>query len=233
MEMGDIMEQLNFTVPCLFGLEGLVGDELRRMGLLDVRVEDRRAHFTGSFFDMARANLLMQSAASSDMKVLGLVEVNAREAMERRIAGQSAGDDFQKLCALVEKAASAKKRNVAEREERIRARGAEIARAAREEAARVLERETGRLPDIRHEELLHTHVQRLESVMQSCSSQVWSVASAASVDMDAWRKEQERALDSWQETIVLRIMDAANRHADSLGYTGMFRQKNWKSFCVN
>lgn len=179
---------------------------------------------------MARANLLMQSAASSGMKVLGLVEVNAREAMERRIAGQSAGDDFQKLCALVEKAASAKKRNVAEREERIRARGAEIARAAREEAARVLERETGRLPDIRHEELLHTHVQRLESVMQSCSSQAWSVASAASVDMDAWRKEQERALDSWQETIVLRIMDAANRHADTLGYTGMFRQKNWKSF---
>ena len=54
------MEQLNFTVPCLFGLEGLVGDELRRMGLLDVRVEDRRAHFTGSFFDMARANLRLR-----------------------------------------------------------------------------------------------------------------------------------------------------------------------------
>ena len=60
MEMGDIMEQLNFTVPCLFGLEGLVGDELRRMGLLDVRVEDRRAHFTGSFLDMARANLRLR-----------------------------------------------------------------------------------------------------------------------------------------------------------------------------
>ena len=54
------MEQLNFTVPCLFGLEGLVGDELRRMGLSDVRVEDRRAHFTGSFFDMARANLRLR-----------------------------------------------------------------------------------------------------------------------------------------------------------------------------
>lgn len=60
MEMGDIMEQLNFTVPCLFGLEGLVGDELRRMGLSDVRVEDRRAHFTGSFLDMARANLRLR-----------------------------------------------------------------------------------------------------------------------------------------------------------------------------
>ena len=54
------MEQLNFTVPCLFGLEGLVGDELRRMGLSDVRVEDRRAHFTGSFLDMARANLRLR-----------------------------------------------------------------------------------------------------------------------------------------------------------------------------
>ena len=66
--------------------------------------------------------------------------------------------------------------------------------------------------------------------MKSCSSQAWSVVSAASVDVEAWRKEQERALDGWQETIVLRIMDAANKHADSLGYTGMFRAKNWKRF---
>lgn len=179
---------------------------------------------------MARAKLLMESAASCGMKVLGLLEVNAREAMEQRLAGRAGAEDFRRLCALVEKAASEKTKNAHTRDERIRERGAAIAALAREEAQKVRERELGRLPDIRHEELLHAHVQRLESVMQSCSSQVWSVASAASVDMDAWRKEQERALDSWQETIVLRIMDAANRHADSLGYTGMFRQKNWKSF---
>ena len=27
-----------FLIPCLFGLEGLVGDEVRKLGLSDVRV---------------------------------------------------------------------------------------------------------------------------------------------------------------------------------------------------
>ena len=54
------MEKFTFAVPCLFGLEGLVGEELRRMGLSEVRVEDRRAFFTGDFLDMARANLRLR-----------------------------------------------------------------------------------------------------------------------------------------------------------------------------
>ena len=28
---------LTYTIPCLFGLEGLVGDEARRLGLQEVR----------------------------------------------------------------------------------------------------------------------------------------------------------------------------------------------------
>lgn len=51
------MEQFTFAVPCLFGLEGLVGDELRRMAMENVRVEDRRVFFDGDFSQMARANL--------------------------------------------------------------------------------------------------------------------------------------------------------------------------------
>ena len=54
------MEQMTFAVPCLFGLEGLVGEELRRMKLENVRVEDRRAFFTGGWEDMARANLRLR-----------------------------------------------------------------------------------------------------------------------------------------------------------------------------
>ena len=34
------MNQFEFAVPCLFGLEGLAGDELRRMDLENVRVEN-------------------------------------------------------------------------------------------------------------------------------------------------------------------------------------------------
>ena len=51
------MEKMIMAVPCLFGLEGLVGDELRRMGMEGVRVEDRRVFFEGDFSDMAKANI--------------------------------------------------------------------------------------------------------------------------------------------------------------------------------
>ena len=51
------MDTMSFCVPCLFGLEGLVGDELRRLDLQNVRVEDRRVFFEGDFAAMAKANL--------------------------------------------------------------------------------------------------------------------------------------------------------------------------------
>ena len=54
------MEHFTMAVPCLFGLEGLVGDELRRMGMKQVRVEDRRVFFEGDFAAMAKANLFLR-----------------------------------------------------------------------------------------------------------------------------------------------------------------------------
>ena len=51
------MENLQFCVPCLFGLEGLVGDELKRLELQNVRVEDRRVFFDGGYDAMAKANV--------------------------------------------------------------------------------------------------------------------------------------------------------------------------------
>lgn len=181
---------------------------------------------------MDRARLLMDEAASCGMKVLGLLELNARTAMEERCAapGKSGGEAFQHLCALIGRAAGERNGNPREHDERIRARAAELVAAVRQGTEAFRERELARLPDERHEKLLAAHVERLEEAMRTCTSQAWSVAGAASVDMEAWRKEQQRALDGWQENIVLRIMDAANKHADTLGYTGMFRPKNWRKF---
>ena len=51
------MAELQFIVPCLFGLEGLAGDELRRLNMENVRVEDRRVLFTGDAAAMAKANI--------------------------------------------------------------------------------------------------------------------------------------------------------------------------------
>ena len=51
------MSQLQLIAPCLFGLEGIAGDELRRMNMENVRVEDRRVLFTGDESALARANI--------------------------------------------------------------------------------------------------------------------------------------------------------------------------------
>ncbi len=51
------MGSYTLCVPCLFGLEGLVGEELRRLGMDDVQVVDRRVYFSGGADAIARANL--------------------------------------------------------------------------------------------------------------------------------------------------------------------------------
>ena len=51
------MRNMEFSVPCLFGLEGLAGDELRRMNCENVRVENGRVLFSGDETAMAKANI--------------------------------------------------------------------------------------------------------------------------------------------------------------------------------
>ena len=46
-----------FMVPCLLGLEKLVGDEIRRLGLRDVQVENGRVLCRGQLSDIARLNI--------------------------------------------------------------------------------------------------------------------------------------------------------------------------------
>ena len=53
---------LQYVAPCLFGLEGLAGDELRRMDMENVRVEDRRVFFTGDSDALAKANIGLRTA---------------------------------------------------------------------------------------------------------------------------------------------------------------------------
>lgn len=55
------MERMEFTVPCLFGLEGLAGDELRRLEMENVRVENGRVLFSGGQEALAKANLWLRT----------------------------------------------------------------------------------------------------------------------------------------------------------------------------
>ena len=55
------MNNLKFAVPCLFGLEGLVGDELRRLNIENVAVENGRVLFTGDAAAMVKANIWLRT----------------------------------------------------------------------------------------------------------------------------------------------------------------------------
>lgn len=55
------MEAMTFVVPCLFGLEGLVADELRRLALSNVQAENGRVLFQGGAEAMAMANLWLRT----------------------------------------------------------------------------------------------------------------------------------------------------------------------------
>ena len=56
------MRQFEFAAPTLFGLEGIAGDELRRLDIPNVRVENGRVLFSGDESALARANLFLRTA---------------------------------------------------------------------------------------------------------------------------------------------------------------------------
>ncbi len=51
-----------FCVPCLLGLEGLIADELRNIGALEVNAENGRVLFSGDAAILARANICCRYA---------------------------------------------------------------------------------------------------------------------------------------------------------------------------
>ena len=55
------MATFEFAVPTLFGLESIAGDELRRLNVENVRVEDRRVFFTGDETALAKANICLRT----------------------------------------------------------------------------------------------------------------------------------------------------------------------------
>ena len=55
------MSKFEFAVPCLFGLEGLAGDELKRMDMENVRVENGRVLFSVDEPSLAKANIRLRT----------------------------------------------------------------------------------------------------------------------------------------------------------------------------
>ena len=71
---------LQFAIPCLLGLESLVGDEVKKLGLADVKVENGRVLCRGEERDLARLNINLRCGARV-LLVLG--ELPARRILKR------------------------------------------------------------------------------------------------------------------------------------------------------
>ena len=56
------MDKIQFSAPCLFGIEGICADELKRMDIENVKAETGRVTFDGDFSTLARANLCSRYA---------------------------------------------------------------------------------------------------------------------------------------------------------------------------
>ena len=69
------MNQFEFCIPTLFGLESLTGDELRRLDMENVRVENGRVLFSGDEMALARANICLRTG---ERVLLTLAEFEAR-----------------------------------------------------------------------------------------------------------------------------------------------------------
>ncbi len=72
------MSEFEFCVPCLFGLEGIAGDELRHLKIDKVRVENGRVRFSGDETALARANLNLRTGERV-LLVLGEFEARSFE----------------------------------------------------------------------------------------------------------------------------------------------------------
>ena len=69
---------IKYLIPCLLGLEKLVGDEVKRLGLQDVQVENGRILCRGTQADAARLNINLRCGARVLM-VLGEFEARSFE----------------------------------------------------------------------------------------------------------------------------------------------------------
>lgn len=75
----------DYLIPCLLGLEKLVGDEVKKLGLRDVRVENGRILCRGTDADAARLNLHLRCGAPG---AAGAGRVPGRE-LRRAVSGDA------------------------------------------------------------------------------------------------------------------------------------------------
>lgn len=183
-----------------------------------------------------RALLFLQESCrgAQGLSVLGLVSLNAREAMQARChlgevkLSRKNAEALESLLDMI-RIAMRQSGDKDGYRTRVAARATMLAHQARDVLADALTWYRSTLPSPQFLELLDRHADRLAEAAVSHAEQARSVVAAAAYDVARWRADQAFALDAWQELLELRIMDAAHRHADSLG-NDFAKESAWKDF---
>lgn len=74
------MKTFQMLAPCMFGVEGILADELKRLDIGGVRAENGRVFFEGSLVDLAKANLWLRTAERV-LLVVGQFEATSFETL--------------------------------------------------------------------------------------------------------------------------------------------------------
>ncbi len=80
------MSNLQFCAPCLFGLEGLLAEELRGIQAENVQAENGRVLFSGNRNILARANLCLRTAERVEI-VMGSFRATSFEELYQGVKG--------------------------------------------------------------------------------------------------------------------------------------------------
>lgn len=72
------LDKIKLNAPCLFGLEGILADEIKRLHFENVTAQDGRVSFNGTVNDIARANIWLRCAERIGI-VIGEFEAHSFE----------------------------------------------------------------------------------------------------------------------------------------------------------
>jgi len=74
----NIYMNINFVIPCLLGVEGIIADEMKKLGASDVKCENGRVLFSGDEHILARANICSRYAERIQI-LMGTFEAHSFE----------------------------------------------------------------------------------------------------------------------------------------------------------
>ncbi len=77
------MDKLQLVTPCLFGLEAVLGRELKQLGYHDQFLEDGRVTFAGNVSDICRCNLWLRTAERVLLKIGDFQALSFEELFEK------------------------------------------------------------------------------------------------------------------------------------------------------